>query len=163
MTKPAQPTGPISRAVIQEGFQNNIQGSRPHLGSHAASSAWQPPEQPHQSAQAHQQPHQQPPSQQQAPHLDFNDHQQAFQHKPTARLLHTLAVFKACSFPPFVQNAMRLYDGSRRVIGQSATDALVRNTFFKQFCGGALGSSPQLVARACDHVKPQAPLESGGL
>lgn len=136
--KPAQPTGPFSRIPSwQQGFPDSLQGPRPYLEPHAASALWQPPQQPHQSSKCSQQPHLQPPDQPLAPHLDFNDHQQAFRHKTTARLLHTLAVFKACGFPLFVKNAMHLYEGMRRVIGQSATDAVVRRTFFKQFCGGA--------------------------
>ncbi|KAK9865686.1 hypothetical protein WJX84_004061 [Apatococcus fuscideae] len=47
-----------------------------------------------------------------------------------------MAVFRACGLPPLVQHALALYQGSRRVLGRHTTDALVRHTFFKQFCGG---------------------------
>ncbi len=74
---------------------------------------------------------------QQSSGLDFDDHEQAYRAKPTLRLLRTLAIFGACGFPPFVRHALDLYKASRNVIGQPATNAVVRQTFFKQFCGGA--------------------------
>ena len=83
-----------------------------------------------------QQSHQHAESHSIRPGLDFNDHEQAFRAKSTGRLLQTLGIFGACGFPPFVRHALDIYNASRRVIGKSATNAAVRHTFFKQFCGG---------------------------
>ncbi|KAK9832214.1 hypothetical protein WJX74_003223 [Apatococcus lobatus] len=124
-----------------EDFTAASQLPRPHPELLHVHHRWQTPGQPQEPAQPLQLPHPQLHRQSQATAPDFNDHQQAFRHKTTARLLQTLAVFRACGFPLFVQNAMHLYKGSRTLIGQAATDAIVRRTFFKQFCGGECDQS----------------------
>jgi proline dehydrogenase len=66
---------------------------------------------------------------------------------PTRSLLRSLLVFRCCTLPPLVRHAHFLLSLSARVIGRSATDALVKRTFFSQFCGGeSLSELAPLVA-----------------
>ena len=66
----------------------------------------------------------------------FDDPQLAFSAKSTAQLMQSLAVFRTCSVKPFVQNADSLLAAAKTLVGPSLVTSVVRNTFFKQFCGG---------------------------
>mmetsp|Transcript_12195 Transcript_12195/g.15214 ORF Transcript_12195/g.15214 Transcript_12195/m.15214 type:complete len:658 (+) Transcript_12195:72-2045(+) len=67
---------------------------------------------------------------------DFSDTRLAYGSKSTAELLTSLFILHLCRVKPVVQNAERLISLSRRVLGATVTDAVIRHTFFKQFCGG---------------------------
>ncbi|KAL3143867.1 hypothetical protein ABBQ32_003688 [Trebouxia sp. C0010 RCD-2024] len=66
----------------------------------------------------------------------FNDPQLAFSAKSTGQLMQSLAIFRACSVKPLVQNADVLLAAAKKVVGPAVVTSVVRHTFFKQFCGG---------------------------
>lgn len=68
----------------------------------------------------------------------FNDPQLAFSAKSTGQLMQSLAIFRACSVKPLVQNADVLLAAAKKVVGPAVVTSVVRHTFFKQFCGGEL-------------------------
>lgn len=68
--------------------------------------------------------------------LNFSDAQTSFKSKSMPSLVLSYLIFAGCTFAPLVQNADRLLALSYRLLGQTATDAVVKATFFKQFCGG---------------------------
>lgn len=67
---------------------------------------------------------------------DFNDSKAAFQAKSTLQLLQSLAVFTACTSKPFISNADKVFDISKRVLSRALVTSVVKNTFFKHFCAG---------------------------
>mmetsp|Transcript_5158 Transcript_5158/g.12386 ORF Transcript_5158/g.12386 Transcript_5158/m.12386 type:complete len:584 (-) Transcript_5158:277-2028(-) len=75
----------------------------------------------------------------QAPHgserLDFNDTAVAYRTRSAIELLRAYLVFSFCR-PLIVRNADQLLALSRKLFGNTLTDAVVRQTFFKHFCGG---------------------------
>lgn len=66
----------------------------------------------------------------------FNDPQLAFSAKSTQQLLQSLAIFKACSIKPLVQNADTLMAAASKVLGTPFVSSVVRHTLYRQFCGG---------------------------
>jgi proline dehydrogenase len=70
------------------------------------------------------------------PKLDFNDYSAVFKTRSTTQLLRAYAVLKACSYPGLVKHADKLLATSRRLLGDSITFGIVRQTFFKHFCAG---------------------------
>lgn len=80
------------------------------------------------------------------------------QAKSTAQLLQSLAVFKACTIKPLVQNADTLLTASRR-IAAPVVDHAVKHTFFRHFCGGECVDSIQPTLQAS---LPTFPLASQG-
>ncbi|CAL5224266.1 g6925 [Coccomyxa viridis] len=74
--------------------------------------------------------------------LQFNDAQQAFQAKSTGKLIQSLAVFRACSLKPLVENADTIIRASRRVAAP-LVDSIVKATMFRHFCGGECVESIQ--------------------
>lgn len=68
--------------------------------------------------------------------VNFNDTRIAFSKVTSTRLLRALLVFKACSLKSLVANADRLLKTSYLIFGKSLTEAIVRRTFFSQFCAG---------------------------
>lgn len=79
--------------------------------------------------------------------LDFSDVQSAFQSKTTGELLRSWVVLRMSNIPMLVKNSRRLMDLSNRVVGERATAALLRATFFGHFCGGEDGESIQPTIR----------------
>jgi hypothetical protein len=67
---------------------------------------------------------------------DFNDATAAFQAKSTKQLLQSLAVFTVCTSQPFIRNADRVFDISKRVFSGPLVISAVKATFFKHFCAG---------------------------
>ena len=59
-----------------------------------------------------------------------------FQNKKISELFRSLLVFKLCEFKPLLRHGKKAYDLMTRVIGVKLSDAILRETFFKQFCGG---------------------------
>jgi hypothetical protein len=51
-------------------------------------------------------------------------------------LLQSLFVFELCKLKVLVRNGERMLHHTRAILGRRFTDLLIRNTFFKQFCGG---------------------------
>eukprot|EP00877_Chromochloris_zofingiensis_P000884 jgi/Chrzof1/10797/Cz05g12130.t1 len=70
------------------------------------------------------------------PTLDFHDVRSIFSHRSTADLLRAYLVLKACSVNALVRNAGSLVNTSRSILGDRITFAVIRHTFFKQFCAG---------------------------
>jgi proline dehydrogenase len=70
--------------------------------------------------------------------LDFSDHSLVFKGTPTSSLLLSWAVYKLCGIPWFVDNAPSLLTASKSVLGSRLTNSIVKHTFYKQFCAGAL-------------------------
>lgn len=68
----------------------------------------------------------------------FNNPQLAFSAKSTGQLMQSLAIFRACSVKPLVQNADVLLAAAKKIVGPAVVTSVVRHTFFKQFCGGNL-------------------------
>lgn len=66
----------------------------------------------------------------------FNDPQIAFSAKSTQQLLQSLAIFKACSVKPLVQNADTLLAAANRLLGSTIVTSVIRHTLYNQFCGG---------------------------
>jgi hypothetical protein len=58
------------------------------------------------------------------------------QARPTGDLVRALLVLEACQFQPFVRNAGRLLELSRRLLGPAATAAILKPTFYAQFVAG---------------------------
>jgi proline dehydrogenase len=63
--------------------------------------------------------------------------------KTNAALIQSSLVFKLCQVPFFVHYGEKLLEYMRKGIGDTLTDALVKNTFFRQFCGGETSSEVQ--------------------
>uniref|UniRef100_A0A7R9VEV4 Proline dehydrogenase n=1 Tax=Chlamydomonas euryale TaxID=1486919 RepID=A0A7R9VEV4_9CHLO len=68
--------------------------------------------------------------------MSFRNHEDVFKGKSTAELVRAYMVFKVCSIEPFVRHAGTLLSLSHRVLGHTATDFMVKHTFFKHFCAG---------------------------
>jgi Proline dehydrogenase len=59
-----------------------------------------------------------------------------YKDKTISELLRSLLVYQLCQFQPLVQHGEKILDQTRRVFGDKVTDAIVKMTFFQQFCGG---------------------------
>ena len=66
----------------------------------------------------------------------------AVQAKSTGKLIQSLAVFKACSIKPLVENADAIIRASRRVAAP-LVDSVIKQTMFRHFCGGECVESIQ--------------------
>ncbi|CEM00556.1 unnamed protein product [Vitrella brassicaformis CCMP3155] len=75
-----------------------------------------------------------------APHhhgdIDFCDTSTSFKHKSSLELARSATIFNLCKVKPLVQNASKLIGCTRKVAGDQLTDWALKQTFFKQFCGG---------------------------
>jgi len=60
------------------------------------------------------------------PHLD----------RSVPDLLQSLFVFELCKLKVLVRNGEKILRHTRAILGRRFTELLIRNTFFKQFCGG---------------------------
>jgi hypothetical protein len=67
---------------------------------------------------------------------DFNNAQATFESKTTTELIRAVTSLRLCRIPFLVKNAESLLYWSRTILGSTMTDAFVRETFFKHFCGG---------------------------
>ncbi|PNH09359.1 Proline dehydrogenase 1, mitochondrial [Tetrabaena socialis] len=68
--------------------------------------------------------------------LSFSDHEAVYRGQSTWRLLRAYGVLRACGLKPLVRHAEALLATSRRLLGDGATDALVKPIFFAHFCAG---------------------------
>jgi proline dehydrogenase len=75
-------------------------------------------------------------NQQQEGRPKFNDPESAHGNKSLIEVLRSILVFKLCQLPFLVQNADQLLNYSNKILGSTITDAIIRHTFFKQFCAG---------------------------
>jgi hypothetical protein len=69
--------------------------------------------------------------------LDFTNTQTIHAHRSYLDLFRAYLVYKACSFPSLVKNADVILGTSRKLLGTSVVNSVVKNTFFKHFCAGA--------------------------
>ncbi|GIL48230.1 hypothetical protein Vafri_4911 [Volvox africanus] len=70
------------------------------------------------------------------PALSFSDYRTIFEGQSTWQLLRAYGVLRICGFKPLVHHAEALLATSRRLVGEKATDNLVKSTFFAHFCAG---------------------------
>ncbi|GIL74745.1 hypothetical protein Vretimale_2382 [Volvox reticuliferus] len=68
--------------------------------------------------------------------LSFSDYRTVFEGQSTWRLLRAYGVLRICGLKPLTNHAEALLTTSRRLLGDKATDALVKSTFFAHFCAG---------------------------
>ena len=68
--------------------------------------------------------------------LDFDSPQSAHGTKSTTELLRAILVYTSCQIQPIVDNAGSLINMSRMVFGNTLTDAVLGQTFYKHFCAG---------------------------
>jgi hypothetical protein len=67
---------------------------------------------------------------------DFTNAQATFESKTTTELMRAVTCLRLCRVPFIVKNAEGLLYWSRKILGSTMTNAFVRETFFKHFCGG---------------------------
>ena len=68
--------------------------------------------------------------------LNFDSPQSAHGSKTTTDLLRAILVYTSCQIQPLVDHAGSLINLSRMVFGNTLTDAVLRQTFYKHFCAG---------------------------
>ena len=71
-----------------------------------------------------------------APDVDFTNPETAFGNKSMFELIRSYTIFRLCTIGPLVRNADKVLTFTRTVFGGTLTDAVVKQTFFKHFCGG---------------------------
>lgn len=67
---------------------------------------------------------------------DFNDFQATFETKKTKELIRATLVYSLCSIQLIVDNAEPLLKFTRKVFGDTITDAILKQTLFGHFCAG---------------------------
>ena len=67
---------------------------------------------------------------------DFDDSQATFESKPTKDLLRATFVYTLCRIQPIVNNSEALLKLTRRVFGNTITDAILKATLYGHFCAG---------------------------
>lgn len=67
---------------------------------------------------------------------EFNDARAAFASKTTPELLRAAVCFQLCQFPRLVQHSEQLLIASRKILGDRATDAILKATLYGHFCAG---------------------------
>ncbi|GFU37287.1 proline dehydrogenase 1, mitochondrial [Trichonephila clavipes] len=70
------------------------------------------------------------------PPLTFEDHNRAFRNKSTWELVRALAVLRACSLQPLVNNSLQLMKWVERTGGEACLRLLLKRTLYEQFVGG---------------------------
>ncbi|GFU34403.1 proline dehydrogenase [Nephila pilipes] len=70
------------------------------------------------------------------PPLTFEDHNRAFRHKSTWEIVRALAVLRACSLQPLVDNSLKLMKWVERTGGEACLRLLLKRTLYEQFVGG---------------------------
>lgn len=70
------------------------------------------------------------------PKPDFNDAKAAYESKSTVELWRAFAVFQLCRIPFLVKHSETLLQASRKVLGGTISDALLKATLFGHFCAG---------------------------
>ena len=67
---------------------------------------------------------------------DFSNAKAAYESKSTAELLRAMAVFQLCRIPILVEHSETLLNVSRKIVGGTIQDALLKATLFGHFCAG---------------------------
>jgi proline dehydrogenase len=67
---------------------------------------------------------------------DFNDSKAAFESKTTPELLRAAASFRLCRIPALVHHAEELLGWSRKVLGNTVTNTILKATLYGHFCAG---------------------------
>lgn len=67
---------------------------------------------------------------------DFSDARQAYASKTTGELVRAMVVFSLCRVPIIVSNSETLLSASRKILGGTLLDALLKATLFGHFCAG---------------------------
>ena len=65
---------------------------------------------------------------------DFSDAKAAYESKSTAELLRAMVVFQLCRIPFLVEHSETLLTVSRKIVGGTIQDALLKATLFGHFC-----------------------------
>ena len=68
--------------------------------------------------------------------LNFNNGRAAFETKSNLDILRTWSVLTACQIQPLVNNADSLLAWSKRVLGSTVVNGIIKHTFFNHFCAG---------------------------
>ena len=68
--------------------------------------------------------------------LDFEDFQKAFRAKSTSEIIRALLVYKICSIDSLVGNNQKLIQISRKLLGKTGFELLMKNTFYGHFVAG---------------------------
>jgi len=82
-----------------------------------------------------------------SPVLNFNNAEAAYKPKSTWEIARTLVVFQLCAQPWLVNNSEQLLHLSKKVIGETATHAIVKQSLFAHFCAGENEQDIQPVLR----------------
>jgi hypothetical protein len=70
--------------------------------------------------------------------LNFEDYESIYSTSSTADLLRGYLIFRMCNIPGFVKHADHLLYLSQKVLGKKITTEIVRQSFFRHFCAGAV-------------------------
>lgn len=77
-----------------------------------------------------------PGSPKKLPVPDFSDAKAAYESKSTMELLRAMVVFQLCRIPFLVKHSETLLSTSRKIIGGTIQDAVLKATLFGHFCAG---------------------------
>jgi proline dehydrogenase len=67
---------------------------------------------------------------------DFNDAKAAYERMTTTQLMRAVLSFGLCQVPILVSNAEGMLQFSRKVVGDTITDGVLKQTMFGHFCAG---------------------------
>jgi proline dehydrogenase len=84
--------------------------------------------------------------------LSFRETQQIFKHKTTGELLRAYAVFGVSQLQWIVRHSDRLLKAAYVFPGETATNALLRASFFGHFCAGENANEIKPVLEKLDHA-----------
>jgi proline dehydrogenase len=77
-----------------------------------------------------------PGSPKKLPIPDFNDSKAAYEAKSNFELFRAMVVFQLCRIPFIVRHSEKLLIYSRKMLGGTLSDALLKATLFGHFCAG---------------------------
>lgn len=77
-----------------------------------------------------------PGSPKKLPIPDFTDARAAYESKSTSELLRAMVVFQLCRIPLIVKHSETLLNLTRKILGGTISDALLKATLFGHFCAG---------------------------
>lgn len=84
--------------------------------------------------------------------LELEDTKRLYQHKSTRDLVFSFAILKFCSYEGLVRLSTRVFDKLRHTPLERPLLALVRPTFYKQFCSGSsIADSKPALDRMAKH------------
>lgn len=84
--------------------------------------------------------------------LELEDTKRLYQHKSTRELVFSFSILKFCSYEGLVRLSTRVFDKLRHTPLERPLLALVRPTFYKQFCSGSsIADSKPALDRMAKH------------